>query len=118
MLCYYYLVKAGVTPAIRDTKLGLLEQTAHSIHFNRFIFGTMAYMSTMHTLCYNFDAIAPTRGPGFPKYYPKWPISVSGVLRAFAAKLYRGVACLLLRTDRPYAFLLLVTFALDELAVS
>jgi len=33
-------------------------------------------MPTRHTLCYNLDAIAPTRGSGPQKYYPKWPTSV------------------------------------------
>ena len=60
-------------------------------------------MPTMHTLCYNSDAIAPTRGSEPEKNITQnGQIGVSGVLRP-----NYGVACLLL----------LVTFALDELAV-
>ena len=40
-------------------------------------FDMKLYMPTMHTLCYSLDAIAPTRGSGPPKLYPKLPALVS-----------------------------------------
>jgi len=53
-------------------------------------------MPTMHTLCYNLDAIAPQGDHG------SYPI----LWRRLSAAAYG------------YALLLLVTFGLDELAVS
>ena len=45
---------------------------------NQWVFFDMKlYMPTMHTLCYSLDAIAPTRGSGPQKLYPKLPALVS-----------------------------------------
>ena len=51
------------------------------------------YMPTRHTLCYSSDAIAPTRGSGPPKHYPKLPALLHWCFWCTAAKLYCGVAC-------------------------
>jgi len=70
------------------------------------------YMPTRHTLCYSLDAIAPTRGSGPPKHYPKLPALVFLVYCGQTTVASPVCCCVWMRT------LLLVTFALDELAVS